>query len=48
MEGKRKRGFATMDPEKRREIQRLGGLTTQRSARRIPLRWKKCERAASR
>ena len=30
MEGKRKRGFEAMDPEKRREVQRLGGLTTQR------------------
>ena len=30
MADKRKRGFAAMDPEKRREAQRLGGLTTQR------------------
>jgi uncharacterized protein len=30
MADKRKRGFAAMDPEKRREAQRLGGLTTHR------------------
>jgi general stress protein YciG len=30
MEGKRKRGLAAMDPEKRREIQRLGGQAAHR------------------
>jgi general stress protein YciG len=30
MGGKRKRGLAAMDPEKAREIQRLGGQTAQR------------------
>jgi uncharacterized protein len=31
--GKGKRGFASMDPEKAREIQRLGGQTAQRRGR---------------